>query len=151
MNLLNNVKLTPLVFATTQTTTDLQGTAVVDMAGFDGVLLIGMHSTTLTAAGICRMWPMHSDSTSTTDMVSCTDADYIVGSTNTTTDMAYSTFVIDVVNPTKRYVSCYVDLGGQASEPRVLAIQYKNRNGAVEQSTGLYGVSDSVLVVAPTT
>jgi hypothetical protein len=153
MSLLNNIKVTRILVDSTGAPASTGfGVAerVLDMNGWDGVLFIG-EVDSVTAAGIVQMWPMHSDSTSTTDMVSCTDAAYVAGTTASTTDHDEQVILVDVFKPVKRYVSCYGYKLTQASKMDVTAIQYRNRLGPITQSTGLGGVIDSALAVSPTT
>lgn len=150
MNLVKNAAAQTLVLESTAGTTDIQGVSVVDMQGFDGCLFLGILNT-VTAAGVVRMWPMHSDSTSTTDQVATTAAAGIAGTTASTTSHTGQVIMLDVAKPQKRYLSVYVDRATQASEINVIALPYSNHKGAISQSTGQYGVLDPTLTVSPTT
>ena len=128
--------------------TDFQAGKVLDMSGYDGVCYIAlMDVTTATSTGVGTLVHMHSDSTSTTDMVSCTGAAFVSG----TTSMSDKLLVLDVQKPTKRYVSAYLEQDATANT-QILAIQYKNRKGPVTQDSSTYGLQGSyVLAISPTT
>lgn len=152
-SLLYNVTARQVIAQTTAGATDLTpndaGGVVVDTQGFEGVLFVGLLDT-VTAAGTVRMYPMHSDSTSTTDLVACTGAAYIAGTTASTTSHDGQTIMLDVHKPQKRYLGVTVDKATQASEIRVLAIPY-NSHKNVSHSTGVNCVLDPTLAVSPTT
>jgi len=150
MNLIKNIDAKTVILESTAGTSDLSSIAVVDMQGYEGCLFVGLLDT-VTAAGTVRMYPRHSDSTSTTDLVSCTGAAYIAGTTASTTSHDGQTILLDVYKPQKRYLGVYVDRADQASQINVVAIPYGNRKGPITQSTGVYGVLDPTLAVSPTT
>jgi hypothetical protein len=127
--------------------TDFQAGAVLDMSGFDSVTFVAlMDVTTASSTGLGTLVYMHSNSTSTTDMVSCTGADYIAQ----TTSMVDKLLVLDVNKPQKRYVSAYLEQDA-AANTNILAIQYNNRKGAITQDTSTYGVQDIAVAISPTT
>ena len=127
--------------------TDFQAAAVLDMSGYDAITLVAlMDVTTASSTGLGTLCFMHSDSTSTTDMVSCTGAAYIAQ----TTSMADKLLVLDVQKPSKRYVSAYLEQDA-AAHTQILAIQYKNRIGSVTQDTSTYGVQGFAEAISPST
>jgi hypothetical protein len=149
MNLGYDAKFTWIGQASTGApiSTDYQAGAVIDMAGYDAVTLIGlMDVTTAASTGAATLCFMHSDSTSTTDMVSCTGSGYIAQ----TTAMVDKLLVLDVQKPLKRYASAYLEQDA-AANTHILAIQYKNRVGAVTQDTSTYGIQDLAVAVSPST
>ena len=150
MNLAYNAAAWAHIIESTAGTTDLTGVNVIDTQNYEGVLFVNIVNT-VTAAGTVRMYPQHSDSTSTTDLVSCTGAAFIAGTTATTTDMTGQVILLDVYKPQKRYVGVYVDKATQATETNVIAIPYGNRKGPISQSTGQYGVISAVVAISPTT
>jgi len=150
MNLVKNIGAFQHISQTTAGITDQTGANVIDTAGFEGVLFVGILDT-ITAAGTIRMYPRHSDSTGTGDQVACTGSAYIAGTTATTTDMETQLILLDVYKPLKRYVSVYVDKATQNTEIKVLALPYGARVSPVAQSSGQYGVVDSVVAISPTT
>lgn len=149
-NLVQNIAAWNHIIQTTAGSTDLTGANVIDMQNFDGCLFVGIVDT-VTAAGTIRMYPQHSDSTSTTDLVSTTAAANIAGTTASTTSHDDQLIMLDVYKPQKRYLGVYVDKASQNSEVRVIALPYNLRKGPISQSTEQYGVVDAVLSVSPTT
>lgn len=148
MNLLSNSQARNMIIQTTAGSSDLVGAAVLDMQGYEGVMWIAVVDV-VTAGGLVTLSHMHSDSTSTTDMVSCTGT--VAQTTANTTEDDDKLLVLDVYKPLKRYVSAKLDKATQTAETRVIGIQYRNRFGPVDQSTEQYGVSDSAVYVSPTT
>ena len=149
MNLMKNIQAWTHLVQSTAGTTDVAPTdstgIVIDMQDFEGCLFLGTLDT-VTAAGTCRMWPMHSDSTSTTDLVACTD--YISGTTATTTDHDGQILALDVYKPVKRYLGVYVDRATQAATINIMAIQYGPRKGPVSHSTALNGMLDPTMAIS---
>jgi len=128
-------------------TTDFQAGAVIDMAGYDSVSIVAlMDVTTAASSGVATLTYMHSDSTSTTDMVKSTGAAYVVS----TTSMVDKLLVLDVQKPLKRYGSATLETDA-TNNTNILAIQYNNRLGAVTQGTSTYGVQGIAVVVSPST
>jgi len=152
MSLLNNVTVRQVIVQTTAGSTDLTpndaGGVVVDMQGYEGCLFLGVLDT-VTAAGTVQLIPMHSDATSTTDLVAMSS--YTAGTTATVAEHDGQTIMLDVYKPLKRYLGVTVDKATQPTEIRVLAMPYNTHKGPVSQSTGTNGVLDPTLVVSPTT
>lgn len=149
MNLGYNAKFSWIGQASTGApiSTDFQAGAVVDMSGFDSVTFVAlMDVTTATSTGLGTLVYMHSDSTSTTDMVGCTDSAYVAQ----TTSMVDKLIVLDVNKPQKRYVSAKLEQDA-AANTNILAIQYNNRKGAVTQDSSTYGVQNLAVAISPTT
>lgn len=147
-NILKDGQFYNMIVQTTAGTTDLGPDLVLDTHGFNSVCWIGILDT-VTAAGTAEMQHMHSDSTSTTDMVATTAA--VAGSTATTTDMDDKLLVLDVHEPEKRYVSVKFDKATQNSETRAIGILYNAHTAPTSQSTDQYGVANSSFVQTPTT
>ena len=149
MNNLYNSQIYHVMISSTgaPSTTDKQADVVLDTAGYDSVMWIAtLETSTASSTGYGKLYHMHSDSTSTTDMVSCTGASFIAE----TTSLEDRMLVLDVNKPLKRYVSAYFAQNA-AVHPNVIGILYKNKSGPVTQSTGTYGVIDSALAISPTT
>lgn len=149
MNLGYNAKFSWIGIASTGApiSTDFQAAKVLDMSGYDAITLVAlMDVTTATSTGLGTLCFMHSDSTSTTDMVSCTGAAYIAQ----TTSMVDKLLVLDVQKPLKRYVSAALEQDA-AANTNILAIQYNNRVGSVSQDTSTYGVQDIAIAISPST
>ena len=154
MSLLNNIHAWNMIIQTAAGSMDLTsndgGGVLVDMQGYEGLLMLGILDT-VTAAGTVRMYPQISDSTSTTDLVSCTGAAYIAGTTATAAGHADQIIALDVYKPLKRYVGVYVDKATQPTEIRVIGIAYKSHKGPVTHSTGASGMLDPTTALSPTT
>lgn len=151
MNLLDNSRVYVVAPQTTGSTAE-QAAKVLDMSGYDGVLWIGhADGNTNSTGGYCQLYHMHSDNTSTTDMVSCTGT--IAGPASTGTGVLDNTLlVLDVYKPLKRYVSAYFYKDDtNALDSEILAIQYKSKKGPITQPTSTYGVAGSNTYISPTT
>ncbi len=149
MNLGYNAKFSWIGQASTGApiSTDYQAGAVLDMTGYDAVTFVAlMDVTTASSTGVATLCFMHSDSSGTGDMVSCTDSADVAS----TTGMVDKLLVLDVNKPLKRYVSATLEQDA-AANTNILAIQYNNRKGAVTQDSGTYGVQGLVVAVSPTT
>jgi len=151
MNLLKNIAITPLVNGSTLAATDVDSTILVDMQGYDGVLLIGTAYKTSAGGttGTFQMVPRHSAvNTSTTGI---TD----LGSTSYATDTSFSTgdagkvFAIDIKRPQKRYVTVTVNRTGAnlVGLGTVFALSYSGKKMPIAQSTS-YTVKQ---LISPTT
>lgn len=148
MNLGNSARFFRVLPATTGApgSTSLQGTVVLDMQGWDAVCWVAiLENSTASSTGVGKLYHMHSDSTSTTDMVSCTGAGYIA---ETSTGLLDRLLVLDVQKPLKRYVSAYAYFDA-ANRPEIIGIQYKGRECPVTQDTT--AVLEAVVAVSPTT
>lgn len=155
MSLLKNSKITRMAVSYTSGSTDISEERVIDMAGYDGVMFVGLIGSAGTTGYEYRVVACHSSSTGTTDMVPMTTGGsagaVVAGTTVGTAAMEESLAVLDIVKPTKRYMSCIVDRGTTNVEiDGVVAIQYNLRKGPVSQTTSQYGVVDDTLVVSPT-
>ena len=152
MSLLKNVSFSYVAMTSTgaQGTTAIQAAKVLDMSGYDGVVWVAKFAANANSTGgESSLYHMHSDSTSTTDMVSVTGTADIATQSGV---INQSLLVLDVYKPLKRYVSAYVTKdGANAVGVDILGIQYKTRGGPVTQPTSSYGVGDSELTVSPTT
>ena len=150
MNLLLNESFNYIAMTSTgaQGTTSIQAAEVLDMSGYDGVTFVAhFAANTNSTGGESTLYPMHSDSTGTADMVSCTGA-----AATQSGVINQTTLVVDMYKPLKRYVSAYCTKdGANAVGVDILAIRYKNRKGQVTQPTSTYGVGDSATYASPTT
>jgi len=153
MNLVKNSAVYNILGTGTTGDTDLQGSAVVDMSGYDGIMWIAQfHGNTNTTGGYSELYHMHSDSTSTTDMVSTTANASVSPATTAVGAINDSCLLLDVYRPLKRYVSAYVTKDStNAVEVSVIGVQYANSKGATVQPTSTYGVIASDIGVSPTT
>ncbi len=155
MNLLQNTKIFSMVESATGSTT-LQSGKVLDMSGFDGVMWIAnVAGNTNSTGGYAHLQHMHSDSTSTTDMVGSTSSTdmYVANATTTIGAVDNSVLVLDIYKPLKRYVSVIAGKDStNAAEMGVVGIQYRNHKGPTTQiSSTTFGVNASATRVAPTT
>ncbi len=157
MNLLKNTKIFSMVESATGST-NLQSGKVLDMSGFDGVMWVGTFAgNTNSTGGFASLIHMHSDSTSTTDMVGSTSSTdmYIANDLSTALGaLNNQAIVLDIYKPLKRYVSVIAGKDStNAVAMGVIGIQYRNHSGPTSQlgSTETYGVYASSLEISPTT
>lgn len=129
------------------TSTGEQGDYVLDMAGYDSVLWIGNIDTVASTTGSFRLYHMHSNSTSTTDMVSCTGADYIV---TASTAFDQSCIMLDVQKPLKRYVSVYL-YKDVAARVNVVGLRYNARKPPAAAGTAAPYTTAKATAVSPST
>ena len=153
MNLSKNAKFYNILGSGTTGTTDLQGSAVLDMSGYEGVVWIAQFAdNTNSTGGYSKLYHMHSDSTSTTDMVSTTANASVSPATTAVGAIDDSLLILDVYKPLKRYVSAYVTKDSTNDvEVKVIGIQYGAKLAPVVQPTSTYGVTASAIGVSPTT
>lgn len=139
--LLKNVKLTVInaQIDNSSGSTDTTGVGYVDMAGFDGVLLVGIPSEVIATA-VMGIYPYTGATVAT--LASGSTAVY-AGTTSATTAMEEMVFALDLVKPTARYISARWDKATAASGGAILAIQYNATENPVAQSTALYGCFDA--------
>lgn len=152
MNILDNAKFYNVAPQTTGSTDEQS--VVIDSAGYDNVAWIATaDGNTNSTGGHSKLYHQHSDSTSTTDMVSCTGADYIVEAATTALGFLDNTMmVLDVHRPSKRYVSAYLTKDStNAFDSEIHAILYNVERGPVTQPTSTYGVAASAFALSPTT
>lgn len=116
-------------------TTDIEG-AILDMAGFDGVLVaVSFGAITAGAATSIKM-----QQGAAADMSDAADLEG-AGQTIADTDDD-KTFYIDLLNPRERYVKLYVDRGTQnAVVASATYVQYGARNMPTTHATGVSGES----------
>lgn len=129
------------------TSTAEQGDYVLDMAGFDAVAWIANVDTIASTGQTVKLYHMHSNSTSTTDMVSCTGASYIV---ETSAALDQTTLILDVQKPLKRYVSVYAYKDG-AARINVVGVRYKSRKGPTAVGTAAPSCLAKATVASPST
>lgn len=135
-NLLKGAKLTVILPAQNNTTgaADTTGLGYVDMAGYDNVAFIGIPTEVIAGAvmGI---------SCYTGDTVAALASSTVLwgGSTITTTDMEIQCWGLDIVKPSRRYLSAMWDKATQASGGSILAIQYNpTKLPAAQDATTTY-------------
>lgn len=135
MNLSANVKISTAITPTAGVAgaTDING-STLDMAGFDGVLML-CRMGTITAGAVTGIRAQQD-----TDSGMGTAAD-LAGSAQTIADTDDDkTFYIDLYRPAERYVRLVVD---RATQNAVVAsaeyIQYKGQKGAITHGTGVSG------------
>lgn len=139
MNLLKNVKITPLINGSTLAASDVDSTILIDMQSFEGVLFVGTAYKTSAGGttGTFQMVPRHSAvNTSTTGI---TD----LGSTSYATDTSFAAgdvgkvFAIDVYKPQQRYLTVSVNRTGAnlLGLGTVFAIQYEGHKLPIAQTT----------------
>jgi hypothetical protein len=140
--LLKNIKLTVLhdYPSNSSGSTGTTGSNYVDMAGYDGVMLLYV-GTEAIASAVNTIYPVFSSDYSGSTFAGST-AQW-VGTTVATTAMEQMVSAIDIVKPLKRYVSCYNYKLTAASGGAVIALQYNFKKGPISQSTSLYGVYSS--------
>ena len=137
--------------------TDIQASKVLDMSGYDGVVWIAtLTSNTNSTGGYSILRHMHSDSTSTTDMVSCgttsSTASCAIPASTATGVLDDTVLIVDVPKPLKRYVSAYLTKDSTNSVNCVIhGIQYQVHKGPITQPTSTYGVAGSAVYISPTT
>ena len=139
--LLKNVKLSLITAAINNSTgsTDTTGVSYVDMAGYDGVLLVGIPSEAIATA-VMGIYPY----TGATVAALATGSTAVyAGTTSATTSMEEMVFALDLIKPSARYVSARWDKATAASGGTILAIQYNATKNPVAQSTALYGCFDA--------
>jgi len=149
-NMLTNAKFYNIAPQTTGNT-DEQAAEVVDMDGYDGVLLMATAAgNTNTTGGYSKLYVMHASSSETTSMVSCTGT-AAIPATTAVGFINSSLMLLDVVKPLKRYVSATITKDSTNEfDSAIHAIQYNIRKGPVVQPTTLYGVIASAVYVSPT-
>jgi hypothetical protein len=140
--LLKNIKLTVIHDYPSNSTgaTGTTGKNYVDMLGYDGCLLLYV-PTEAIATAINTIYPVFSTDYSGSTFAGST-AQY-AGTTSATTAMEQMLWAVDVIKPTKRYVSVYNYKLTAASGGVCIAIQYNGLKTPVSQSTALYGVVNS--------
>ena len=153
MNLLDNAKFYNVGIQTTGST-DEQAAIVLDSAGYDSVMWVAIaDGNTNSTGGYSKLYHMHSDSTGTTDMISCTGSGDIATPATTGTGFLDNTMlVLDVHRPEKRYVSAYLTKDStNAFDSEMFGILYNAERGPVTQPTSTYGVAGSQFANTPTT
>lgn len=135
----HDVKIDVLYVGSTLAATDVDSTVLLDMAGYEGCLLFGCayKSTAGMSTGTYQMVPRHSAVNSSTTGI--TD----LGSTAYASDTALSTgdygkvFIVDINQPTKRYISVTVNRTGadNVALGTVYGMRYGRHKGPVTQTT----------------
>lgn len=140
--LMKNIKLTVLhdYPANSTGSTGTTGTNYVDMSGYDGCLLLYV-PTEAIATAINTIYPVFSSDYSGSTFAGST-AQW-AGTSSATTAMEQMLWALDVIKPTKRYLSVYNYKLTAASGGVCVAIQYNGSKFPVSQSTALYGVVNS--------
>lgn len=103
-NMTTDTKIHKVIGHTAAGTTDIQGTPV-DAAGFRNATILASLGTVAGGATI-RLIPQTAISTSSTDLVDLTAA--TIGSTNASTAYAETMIAVDLMGPTRRYVSAKI-------------------------------------------
>lgn len=129
------------------TSTGEAGDYVLDMQGYDSILWIANVDTAASTTGVLTLYHMHSDSTSTTDMVSCTGAAYIASSA---TSIDQSCIMLDVQKPLKRYVSVYA-AKDVAVRVNVVGLRYNSRKPPIAVGTAAPTTVAKATAVSPST
>ena len=139
--LLKNIKLSVINAQIDNSTgsTDTTGVGYVDMAGYDGVLLVGIPSEVI-AGGVMGMYPYTGASVA---LLATGSTAVYAGTTLATTAMEEMVWALDLVKPLTRYISARWDKATAASGGAILAIQYNATKNPVAQSTELYGCFDA--------
>lgn len=119
MNLSSSSKVTVLSSGVVAGTTDVDPTGV-DMTGYEAVLFLVTFSTITSGAVTSVKAQQSSDDSTYNDLL---------GSAQTVADTADDkVFIIDVINPSDRYVKPYIDRATQnAVVSSIVAIQYNPR------------------------
>lgn len=153
MNPIKDFKFNQVLTDTTgaQGTTGVGPSAVVDMQGWDGVVFIGaVDANANTTGGLTGIQAQYSDSTSTTDMVSDTDARAI--GTTASPAINDAVLLLEIDKPLKRYISAEsIKDTTNAVRVDITAMRYKGRKFPVTQDTSSYGVIASAQFISPTT
>ena len=145
MGLLSNSACYRMIGYFAAGTTDHQSAITLDTEGYEGVMFLASVSA-ITATAIIKLTPQQSSATATTSMSSLTQA--ISKTTAGTTGLSNHLFVSDVYKPTKRYMSCKLDLGtANCATDSVVAVMYRPKKGAVTQSTS--HVINSITYASP--
>ena len=153
MNLLENVEATVLYRGSTAlAATNVDSTTVLDMAGFDGCMLITtiIETTAGASTTAVKLTARHSTGSASTSL---TD----LGSTSIAGDASISTsdwgkaLIVDVYKPTKRYLGVSIDKDGAGTSmtSAVVALQYAGMKVPTSQPSG--SVYASKQLVSPTT
>lgn len=152
--LLSNSKIT-VVHAgdTALAATDIDCTSLVDMSGYENVFFITsvVESTAGGTTGTVLMVPRHASvntsTTGITDLASTAQA----GTTALTTSMWGEAVAVDVVRPTKRYMTVSLNKTGANTVQLgpCIAIAYNNAKGPVSQSTS--ETIQTKTLISPTT
>ena len=152
MNLLDNAKFYVVAPQTTGST-DEQAAVVLDSAGYDNVMWLAIaDGNTNSTGGYSVLRHMHSESTSTTDMVAATSTTLCAPASTGTGFLDNTMLVLDVHRPSKRYVSAYLTKDStNAFDSEILGILYNTERGSVTQPTSTYGVAGSAFSLSPTT
>lgn len=147
--LLKNCKvsyLLPSINVTVAGTTGTSSPSYLDMAGYDGCLLIGVPSSGAWTAAAIQTIRAYTGATVAT--LAATTS-YSAGTTSATTAMAEQVVVLDIVKPTARYLSADVYKNG-AGAMGIVAIQYNVSKLPVAQSTAQYYTFNSTTIVGTT-
>lgn len=159
MNLLEQIKIKSLCgnsILSTNSDSDLPGDYVVDTKDCDGVLFLLKYEA-IASTAILGLTAMHSNSTSTTDLVAVS-SDLCVESTVGSTDQSFGFLALDLYRPVKRYVGAKIEKDtADSTVSSLIAISYGLRKQPSVQSTGIAdtvggaGVIASKVAVSPTT
>lgn len=148
MELLKNINIVSQIAPATADNTDSTSATVVDMAGYEGVMFLGIigDSTAGADAGY-QIKVKYSDSTGSTSFSDFTDAK--AGATSgVSTGNEGDVVAVDIYKPVNRYLKASLNRGGDdVASGGVVAIQYGPRVSSVTQSTAY--VLDSESFISP--
>jgi hypothetical protein len=106
--------------------------AALDMAGFDGVLMV-VKFATIATGGTNSIKAQQGTASNLSDAADLADTKQVIAD-----DDDNEVYVIDVWQPRERYVRLYVDKDtSNACAESALYIQYKARNKPTTQATGV--------------
>ena len=154
MNFLKNAKATVLHAGTTAVASaDIDCTTLVDMSGYEGVLIISsvIETSASQTTGGHQLVPRHSAVNTSTTGITDLGSTGTAGTTALTTNHWGHLCMVDIYKPTKQYITASLNKIGADSHHSgtIIALQYNNRKGPVTQSTA--HVISSKQLISPTT
>jgi hypothetical protein len=143
------------VDGTTAGTTDVASLAPTNITGYQSVSLIA-HLGAVVAAGQAKLIAGFGSDSSAASIAYSSGADWVVGSSDTTTDMSEQLMVLTIHNPPHPWVSAKVDKGGQnVTVDDLIGVAFNRFGSQIYTpdlgSTGLYGCYSSVSITSPST
>ena len=129
MNLLNHVKITPVLGYYAAGVTERKATTIIDMAGYEGCLFLYLFGTLLDTA-VLNCW-LYGNSVSATGGTKLTTATVAHTTTTAQATIAESAIAIDVYQPDPalyRYLEASIDPDTANAEILgIIAIQYNGK------------------------
>lgn len=135
MNLVKNTRLSIAITPTDGAagTSDING-ATLDMAGWDGVLMLVTFGA-ITTGAVTSIKAQQGNAANLSDAADLAGTGQVIADTDDD-----KTFYIDLYKPTKRYVRLVVDRGTQnAVVASALYIQYRGAKAPAVHGTGVAG------------